>query len=673
MKKSLLLLLVIIITGKLYSQVWNGNTAVNNLICGTSVATAKSGNVSISDGAGGMYIAWIDSRVSSSQSIYIQRILTDGSVKFTNEVLVSNATGTTASQKSNLAIEADGTSGVILSWQDQRNYTATVSNNDVYGQRIDSNGTVLWAADGVRLAVADATVSSKVGPIVSVINATEAMVVFGDNRNTGNGNDIYMQKIAISNGATLWPSDINIHGILPNTQTSFVIMPDGNNGAFIVWQDPRITTQNSDIYAQRIDNSGSLLWGASGTAVCTALLNQSTPQMVSDGAGGIVVVWQDNRVSAADGDIWAQRLNGSGVAQWATDGVAVCVQAGTNQSNPYIVTSGGKYIITWADPRAAISNRNLYVNSIDNNGVTQWTTAAVGGIAICLATGHQPQSSTQSGTKIVADGSGGAILVWDDGRNGSSNIDMYAQRVNSAGVVQWAADGVVVSSASGNQQTPNVALDTNNNVIVAWRDGRTNSTTNGEIYASKLTLSGVLPVSFLSVNATPKSNAILVQWATASEVNNSYFTVERSIDGTIFSKIATITAKGTASTYAYNDVSALQGDNYYRITSVDKDGATQLSKTVKASLQDATGVTMQVYPNPTKAQIVVKLQSSTSGKLQLKVIDTKGVLVNVINTSAAELSASKSINLQALQNGVYALQVVNANGDIIMLKMVLKY
>lgn len=672
MKKSLLLLLIVIIVGKTYGQAWNGNPAVNNLICGTSATTAKSSNVSISDGVGGMYVAWIDSRIATSQSIYVQRILTDGTVKFSSEVLVSNATGATSSQKSSLSIEADGTSGVILVWQDQRNYTASVSNNDVYGQRIDSSGNVLWAANGVRLAVADATVSSKVGPSVSVINATEAIVVFGDGRNTGNGNDLYIQKIALSNGATLWASDVNIHGILSNTQTSFSIMADGNNGAFVVWQDPRIATANSDIYAQRINNSGALLWGASGTAVCTAAFNQLTPQMVSDGSGGIVFVWQDNRVSSADGDIWAQRFNSSGIAQWAADGVAVCIQTGTNQSNPYIIASGGKYIITWADPRAAVSNRNLYLNCIDNNGATQWTTAAVGGIAISVATGHQPQSSTQSGTKIVPDGSGGAILVWDDGRNGSTNIDMYAQRVNSAGVVQWTADGVIVSSATGNQQTPNVALDTSNNVIVAWRDGRT-TTSNGEIYASKLTLSGLLPVSFLSISATPKTNAVSVEWVTSSEVNNSHFAVERSIDGSSFKSIATVSANGAASAYTYNDVAAAQGDNFYRIVSVDKDGSKQLSKTVKASLQAVNSSNLQVYPNPAKAQVVIKLQGAVSGKLQLKVIDAKGVLVNTITTTAVELSASKVINLQSLQNGVYVIQIVNAGGEIVTSKVVIKY
>jgi hypothetical protein len=673
MKKMLLLLAVVIIVGKSYGQIWNGNPTVNNLICGTSVATTKSGNVSVSDGAGGMYVAWIDSRVSSNQSIYVQRILTDGSVKFSSEVLVSNATGTTSSQKSSLSIEADGKSGVILVWQDQRNYTSTVSNNDVYGQRVDSSGNVLWATDGVRLAVANATVSSKVGPTISVINATEAIAVFGDGRNTGNGNDLYAQKIALSNGASLWASDINIHGIQPNTQTSFSILPDGNNGAFIVWQDPRIATTNSDIYAQHIDNSGALLWGETGTAVCTAAFNQLAPQMVSDGAGGFVVVWQDNRVASADGDIWAQRFNSSGVAQWTANGIAICVQASSNQSNPYIIASGGKYIVIWADPRAAVSNRNLYVNSIDNDGALQWGTAASGGIAISVSTGHQPQSSTQSGTKIVPDGSGGAILIWDDGRNGSSNIDMYAQRINSSGVVQWTADGVVVSSATGNQQTPNVALDASNNVIIAWRDGRTNSTSNGEIYASKLTLAGLLPVSFLSVSATAKAISVDVEWSTASELNNSHFVVERSIDGTNFSAIATVTAKGTASAYAYNDASAEKGDNYYRIVSVDKDGSTQLSKTVKASLQSVNSSRLQVYPNPTKAQTVIKLQGVASGKLQLKVIDAKGVLVSIISTTAAELAASKTINLQALQNGVYAIQIVNASGDILTSKMILKY
>ena len=86
MTKNLLLIFMLSICMLSANAQWNQDTTVNNLVTGASPATTKLSNVATSDGAGGMLLAWIDSRTSASQSIYIQRILADGSLKFTNEI-----------------------------------------------------------------------------------------------------------------------------------------------------------------------------------------------------------------------------------------------------------------------------------------------------------------------------------------------------------------------------------------------------------------------------------------------------------------------------------------------------------------------------------------------------------------------------------------------------------
>ena len=70
---------------------------------------------------------------------------------------------------------------------------------------------------------------------------------------------------------------------------------------------------------------------------------------------------------------------------------------------------------------------------IDAVGVIRWTTE---GVVICN------DLNDQSNPALVSDGMGGAIITWVDSRDGTSNI--YAQRINSAGIVQWAPDGIVV-------------------------------------------------------------------------------------------------------------------------------------------------------------------------------------------------------------------------------------
>ena len=134
-------------------------------------------------------------------------------------------------------------------------------------------------------------------------------------------------------------------------------------------------------------------------ALCTAANDQGYPTIVSDGAGGAIVTWNDGR-SGTNNEIFAQRVNAAGVPQWTADGVALCTAAGVQQS-----------------------------------------------------------------TTIDSDGAGGAIETWQDLRGGTT-YDIYAQRVNAAGVPLWTADGVAQCTAGNDQLVPMIASDGAGGAIV---------------------------------------------------------------------------------------------------------------------------------------------------------------------------------------------------------------
>jgi hypothetical protein len=73
----------------------------------------------------------------------------------------------------------------------------------------------------------------------------------------------------------------------------------------------------------------------------------------------------------------------------------------------------------------------------------------------------------------VPDGAGGAIIVWQDNRNGAG--DIYAQRMSPAGAPLWAANGIVICSATGDQNTATIAADGAGGALIAWVDTRTGS------------------------------------------------------------------------------------------------------------------------------------------------------------------------------------------------------
>ena len=84
------------------------------------------------------------------------------------------------------------------------------------------------------------------------------------------------------------------------------------------------------------------------------------------------------------------------------------------------------------------------------------------GVPLCTASGDQIVPF------MTSDGAGGAIVAWSDTRNG--NVDAFAQRISNAGTVLWAAGGVPVCTAAGDQSEPNLIPDGSHGAFLVWYD-----------------------------------------------------------------------------------------------------------------------------------------------------------------------------------------------------------
>jgi hypothetical protein len=392
-----------------------------------------------SDGTGGVIVTWWDNR-NGYHDIYAQRVNASGSVQWTANGIVLSAA---ASTQQHPAIIPDDAGGAIVTWYDSRS-----GNNDIYAQRVNASGAVQWTADGVALCTAT---GNQWHPTIISDGAGGAIVTWYDTR-SGN-NDVYAQRVN-SSGAVQWTANGTALCTAIGNQQYPEIVPDGAGGAIVTWYDPR--SGNWDIYAQRVNASGTVQWTADGVALCTAAGDQQYPKIVSDGMCGAIVTWYDSR--NGNSDIYAQRVNATGVVQWMADGVALCTDTG-GQWNPTIASDDASgAIITWyGDP----GNNDIYVQRVNATGVVQWT---ANGVALCTA------AAEQWSPKITSDGAGGAIVTWYDWRN--MNYDIYAQRVNALGAVQWAANGVPLCTAAGSQSSPTIVPDGAGGAIVTWEDSR---------------------------------------------------------------------------------------------------------------------------------------------------------------------------------------------------------
>ena len=150
---------------------------------------------------------------------------------------------------------------------------------------------------------------------------------------------IFILTLANMGALAQWINNPTLNNAVCNYaggQTNVQVVSDGAGGAKCTWEDTR-NAGIRDIYAQRINGNGSLQWNVEGIAICNAVSEQYFPRLVSDAAGGAIIVWYDNR--SGNYDIYPQRINASGSVQWMVDGVAICTATG-NQNAHQIITDG---------------------------------------------------------------------------------------------------------------------------------------------------------------------------------------------------------------------------------------------------------------------------------------------------------------------------------------------
>jgi hypothetical protein len=507
---------------------------------------------------------------------------------------INNAVCVTPFDQVNVKIVSDLKGGAIVVWEDFRN-DPTQTQSDIYAQRIDSKGNAKWITNGIAVCT-DPTNQSGVTAVTDSLGG--AIIVWQDHRNPKR--NLYAQHID-SSGNVLWTAD-GIGVALRNfDQQRAKVLTDGSNGAIILWQDS--VGGAYDIYGQRLSSTGAQLW-STGIAVCSFPLSQVNVKAQINSAGEIYTTWQDKR-NGSDYDIYVQKLNLAGAAQWTANGINICNLAGT-QANPKIsLNAVGDAIVTWQDKRSG-ADFDIYAQRINSSGAPQWST---NGVSVCNIAGSS-QSAVDITTQNIPNG---AIITWKDARNGINNVDVYAQKLNLSGVPQWTANGVVVVNSSFNQLAPNIIGDGIGGAIIAFQDS---SSGNWNIRSQRLSASGA-PLWVAG------GMGVGIE-ATADQINHN-----------------NISAEIGNSIYAFQDMRSGNYDIYiYKLDSTGVAvGITQLTE-VKENIS--------VYPNPSTDKITFSFADQNENRsIIITDVNGKEIIREEIDKSANYSPVKK------LEAGIY--------------------
>lgn len=175
---------------------------------------------------------------------------------------------------------------------------------------------------------------------------------------------------------------------------------------------------------------------------------------------------------------------------------------------------------------------------------------------------------------------------------------------------------------------------------------------------------GALPIELIAFSATADKQKVVLDWSTATEINNEYFSIERSNNGRDFVQIGKIDGAGTSYQrldYTFTDAAPLQGWNYYRLQQMDYDGHFSYSP-IEAVLMDGKAGTNDflVFPNPVEQVLNLKMNRLAQATDRLEIFNATGQLVLSVKLTDA-LSAPTDVS--TLPAGAYLARVRAAEGS----------
>ena len=562
----------------------------------------------ITDDAGGAIMAWWDYRGGIHYDVYAQRIDANGNALWT--------VGGTA------ICTSVGYGGWFLNLAGRLQLAPDGSGGaiitwckylngvdwDVFAQRIDANGNALWKPEGVGVC---RFLGDQRGLTAVPDGSGGAIVAWFDYR-SGVDCDIYAQRVD-ANGSVLWTEQGAAICTAAGDQMSLKAIPNGVGGAIIAWTDSRGASP-ADIYAQRVAGNGSVYWTPNGVAVCTADNDQNVPDIVSDGAGGAIIVWTDARSGTRD--IYARRVDAAGTLLWAADGVAICT-AFRDQGAPHLAPDQvGGAIVSWSDNRG--TSTDIYAQRVDPNGNTLWTADGVG---ICTATNDQGDSP------MVPDGSGGAVIGYLNVR--SSAVDVYAQKVDADGNTRWAGSGAPISTAAGEHEYIRIVPDGVGGAILMWYYYRAGIF--GDLYAQRVDAAGHTIVATLLENysAACSESGITITWTLSEAEDDVEWMILRADDANgPFEELPSDHVAREELSFAFNDGDGEPGTSYwYRIEYRDASEWKVLFGVGPITTPAMQVTLFQNRPNPFNPSTVIRYDVRERCAVTLDVYDVRGNLV----------------------------------------------
>lgn len=555
---------------------------------------------------------------------------------------------------------------------------------DIFLVKYDVTGNILWAR---RAGNSDSefgqSVATDAAGNVYIAGAFSTSIVFGTTTLTSAGStDIYVSKYD-SAGNVLWAKRAGGPGgdganCIAVTAAGDVYIGGSYNSASLTFGSNTLPNYGfNDGFVAKYNTAGTALWGRN----IGEYLDEFVSDIATDAAGNVYVAGIYNSLDVVIGssvvitnnqdavdDIFLAKFNASGTLLWARGA------GGWEGDYAYGITAdvaGNVYItgyfvsnpVTFGSITLTSGAFSLYLAKYNSAGTIQWVVSPGYGIGYGLTidvcgdiywTGEFGSNITFGSTTLNYAGQG----------------DVFVAKYSTAGSPLWAMH----AGGTNHEAGKSIALNPANNHVLVAGHYSSSSLTFGATTLTNANVDGfvaqldetcvlnVLPIELLSFTGRKAGVINILEWTTASEINNDYFTIQRSKTGDGFEDIGIIKGAGNSNEikkYNFTDINPLSGLNYYRLMQTDFDGIISYSEIIY--LNNKFNNELIIYPNVVTDFIYILKRDETE-KFEAVIFDEKGKTILRVNNAG-------KIDVTGLADGIYFIKLI-FEGKIVINKFV---
>lgn len=535
-----------------------------------------------SDGQGGAYVAWGDTR-GPQPKIYAQHVSERGEPLWrTNGILLGSGGG----DQWKPVIVPDGEGGAIISWFD----FGVPATGAICAQRVNAQGDLMWPAQGLVMALIGPIQYEPTARLIS--DGQGGAITTWMDRRSGIER-AYAQRVANS-GVIRWGASGMSVCEVAGQQWVPDLVADGAGGAVICWTETRLTTA-THLYAQRLDASGGRLWPSGAVDVGELVVRPRGHMIVPDGSGGAYFGW-----GGADRLARLAHVAANGSLPWG----AQPLQPGTGEVETLVENGMHGFLMACMGSNGQPES----VRRVDPSGALSWSA---------------PVMDATYWNASCSDGAGGLFMAFQS--SGWQSREPGVSHVTSEGVRRWRLQGLMLNNFPSDPDYYYVTPGMPGEALIAWQEG-------ADVRASRMPLvpaitTGPVPTLVEVFRLEDSAEGVIVHWSGAEGAFSTPLAAQRAASEHGEWSAIGGDVRCDGGVWTQLDREATTGaPSWYRLTGMLADGSTFIAPALNIVHEGAAGevVLEPLAPNPARRSALVTYALPRPGRVSLTLHDVQG-------------------------------------------------